>query len=67
MLPISRSGYRQENRKMRFEEAYQGWTAGRLTQAEAALLLGHCERSFRRYIERFQADGLEGLLDKRLS
>ena len=67
LLPISRSGYRQENRKMRFEEADQGWTAGRLTQAEAALLLGHCERSFRRYIERFQADGLEGLLDKRLS
>ncbi|MSQ19146.1 MAG: DUF1343 domain-containing protein [Betaproteobacteria bacterium] len=30
-------------------------------------MLGHCERSFRRYIERFQADGLEGLLDKRLS
>ena len=30
----------QEIRKMRFEEAYVGWTAGRLTQAEAALILG---------------------------
>jgi hypothetical protein len=29
-------------------------------------LLGQCERSFRRHIERFEADGLEGLLDKRL-
>ena len=52
---------------MRFEEAFQGWTTGRLTQAEAAMLLGQCERSFRRHFERYKADGLEGLLDKRLS
>jgi hypothetical protein len=57
----------QENRKMRFEEAYEGWSLGRLTQAQAALLLGQCERSFRRHIERYEADGLEGLLDRRLS
>ena len=65
--PISRARYVQENRKMRFKEALDGWTQGRLTQAEAALLLGQCERSFRRHIERYQADGLDGLLDKRLS
>jgi len=52
---------------MRFEEALQGWTAEGLTQAEAAMLLGQCERSFRRHVERYRADGLEGLLDKRLS
>jgi transposase len=52
---------------MRFEEALQGWTAGGLTQAEAALLLGQCERSFRRHVERYRADGLDGLVDKRLS
>ena len=62
--PMSRARFMQENRKMRFEEA--GWTQGRLTQAEAALLLGQCERSFRRHIERYEADGLEGLLDRRL-
>jgi len=65
--PMSRTRYVQENRKMRFEEAYQGWSGGRLTQAEAAMLLGQCERSFRRHVERYKADGLEGLLDKRLS
>ena len=65
--PISRARYVQENRKMRFQEAYEGWNEGRLTQAEAAVLLGQCERSFRRHIERFQADGMDGLLDKRLS
>ncbi len=65
--PMSRARYVQENRKMRFEEAYEGWTEGRLTQAEAALLLGQCERSFRRHIDRYEADGLAGLLDRRLS
>lgn len=56
----------QEIRKMRFEEAYSGWNEGRLTQAEAARLLGVCERSFRRYLVRFEAEGLEGLIDRRL-
>ncbi len=65
--PISRARYMQENRNMRFEQALEGWTQGRLTQAEAALLLGQCERSFRRHIERYEADGLDGLLDRRLS
>ena len=65
--PISRARYVQENRKMRFQEAYDGWNEGRLTQAEAAQILGQCERSFRRHIERFEADGLQGLVDKRLS
>ena len=51
---------------MRFEEAYEGWQDKRLTQTEAARLLGVCERSFRRYIERFEEDGLQGLLDRRL-
>ena len=65
--PMSRTRYMQENRKMRFEQAYQGWSGGRLTQSEAAMVLGQCERNFRRHVERYRADGLEGLLDKRLS
>jgi transposase len=51
---------------MRFEEAYEGWNAGRLTQSEAAQLLGMCERSFRRYLSRYEAEGLDGLIDRRL-
>jgi transposase len=65
--PISRTRYMQENRKMRFEQAYVGWNEGRLTQIEAAELLGQCERSFRRHVQRYEADGLQGLLDRRLS
>ncbi len=52
---------------MRFKESYFGWQEKRLTQAEAALLLGVHERTFRRYIDRYEEAGMEGLLDKRLS
>jgi transposase len=58
---------RQEIRKMRFEEAYGQWTEGHLTQGEAARLLGVCDRTFRRYIDRYNENGLEGLIDLRLS
>ena len=58
---------RQEIRKMRFEEAYYGWTQKRLTQGEAARLLGVCDRTFRRYINRYGENGLDGLVDLRLS
>jgi hypothetical protein len=51
---------------MRFEEAYAGWQEGRLRQEEAARLLGVCERSFRRYIDRYEEDGLQGLIDHRV-
>lgn len=51
---------------MRFEEAYTSWQEKRLSQTGAAQLLGVCERTFRRYINRYEEDGLDGLLDKRL-
>ena len=56
----------QEVRIMRFKEAYGGWQKSNLTQIEAARLLGVCERTFRRYINRYEEKGLEGLFDKRL-
>ena len=52
---------------MRWEEAYEGWQVKRLSQEEAARLLGVCERTFRRYIDRFEEEGLDGLIDKRMS
>ncbi len=51
---------------MRFAEAYGGWQERRLTQEEAARLLGVCERTFRRYVDRYEDEGLDGLVDKRL-
>jgi transposase len=52
---------------MRFEEVYTGWAEDRLTQEEAARILGVCPRTFRRYIARYEDQGSEGLLDKRLT
>lgn len=64
---MNRTAWLQETKLMRFEEAYTSWQEKRLTQEEAASLLGVCERSFRRYINRFEEDGLQGLLDKRMA
>ena len=52
---------------MRFEEVYGGWQQGRLTQEEAARVLGVSDRTFRRHVERYDDGGLEALLDKRLT
>ena len=43
-----------------FEDAYALWTERRLTQSEAAQLLGVCDRTFRRQVERYESDGIEG-------
>ncbi len=56
----------QEIRKMRFEETYEGWKKGSLTQEEAAMLIGVCARTFRRYLVRYEEEGMEGLMDRRL-
>jgi len=52
---------------MRFEEMYSGWKEKRLSQEEAARVLGVCSRTFRRQICRYEESGLEGLNDKRLT
>ena len=64
---MRRTEWLQETRMKRFEEAFSGWTEKRLTQEEAARLLGVCERTFRRYVDRYEELGLDGLVDKRLS
>ncbi|SDH41242.1 helix-turn-helix domain-containing protein [Nitrosomonas sp. Nm132] len=63
---MKRTEWLQETGKMRFEEAYQGYRKRNLTQSEAALLLGVCDRTFRRYMNRHDAGGLDALVDKRL-
>jgi transposase len=63
---MNRTELLEEIRKMRFEEAYEGWQGGRLRQEEAARLLGVCARTFRRYVDRYEEEGLAGLIDKRM-
>ena len=64
---MKRTALLQELRMMRFEEAFEIWTEGRITQEEAARMLGICDRSFRRYLNRYHDNGLDGLIDKRLA
>ena len=52
---------------MRFDEVYAGWQGKRLTQQEAGNLLGVSERTFRREIGRFEAEGMDGLIDLRMA
>lgn len=53
-------------RLMRFEEIYDRFRRGRLSGQEAAEWLGMSERTFRRLRGRYEAEGPEGLLDRRL-
>jgi len=66
-MSMRRTEVLQENRKMRFEEVLYGWRKRRLTQEEAGRILGMSERTFRRYVNRYEEEGLEGLADRRLT
>jgi transposase len=51
---------------MKFEEIYARTTARQLSQYEAASILGVSERTFRRWRDRYEAEGADGLYDRRL-
>jgi transposase len=51
---------------MKFEDIYGRWQERRLSQAEAAEILGMSERTFRRWRGRYDAAGRDGLCDRRL-
>ena len=63
---MRRTEQAQGLRLMKFEEVYGRSCCGVLGQAEAAEILGVSERTFRRWRDRFEADGAEGLYDRRL-
>jgi len=50
----------------KFRDVLSRWESGHLSMMEAGELLGMSERQFRRYRDRYEADGLEGLADRRL-
>ena len=64
---MRRTEVAQEIRKMQFESAYTRWTERRITQEQAAKMLGVSTRTFRRHIFRYEQDGIEGILDKRIT
>ena len=58
--------YLQMVRTNRFELVYKRWKERKLTQAEAGERLEMSERTFRRYVVRYEEEGKQGVLDKRL-
>ena len=63
---MTRATVLQEVRQMRFEELYERRQRRELTMAEAAEILGVTERTFRRWGDRYEAEGAAGLVDRRL-
>ena len=53
-------------RLMKFEDVYGRCYQGELSQVEASEILGVSERTFRRWRDRWEAEGAEGLYDRRL-
>ncbi len=63
---MTRARVLQKVRQMRFEELYERRQRRTLTMAEAAEMLGITERTFRRWSGRYDAEGAEGLQDRRI-
>src|SRR5712675_2593908 len=64
-VPNRGIGMRPEVRMARYLEALERYRGGRLSCIEAAELLGVSERHFRRLRDRYEAEGAEGLIDRR--
>ena len=63
---MNRTTLLQDRRMEKFEDLLRRWHDGDLSGAEAGEMLGCSERQFRRYRRRYEEDGLEGLIDRRL-
>lgn len=63
---MKRAAWLQDHRMQKFRDVLSRWESGDLSMMEAGELLGMSERQFRRYRDRYEEDGLEGLVDRRL-
>ena len=63
---MSRTKLLQDLRLMKFEDILSKRTAGKLTQEQGAEILGISVLTLRRWEGRYEAEGAEGLYDRRL-
>ena len=63
---MRRAAWLQDRRMQKFRDVLSRWERGDLSMMEAGELLGMSERQFRRYRDRHEEEGLEGLRDRRL-
>lgn len=63
---MRRAAWLQDRRMQKFRDVLSRWERGDLSMLEAGELLGMGERQFRRYRDRYEEDGMAGLVDRRL-
>jgi len=63
---MNRTTWLQDRRMQKFRDVLSRWELGELSMMEAGEVLGMSERQFRRYRDRYEEDGLDGLADRRL-
>ncbi len=63
---MKRTAWLQERRMQKFRDVLSRYESRTLSMMEAGELLGMSERQFRRYRDRYEEQGLEGLRDRRL-
>jgi transposase len=63
---MNRATVLQDRRMLKFRDVLSRWERRELSMMEAAEILGMSERQFRRYRDRFEEEGENGLLDRRL-
>jgi transposase len=63
---MNRTAWLQDRRMQKFRDVLSRWERRELSGLEAGEILGVSERQFRRYRERYEEDGLSGLVDRRL-
>ncbi len=63
---MNRAAMLREVRMATFERVYGLWRRKRITQVAAARVLGVTDRTFRRWVARYEAEGLTALRDRRL-
>jgi len=63
---MNRTTWLQDRRMQKFRDVLSRWEAGELSMMEGAEVLGMSERQFRRYRDRYEEEGVEGLVDRRL-
>ena len=63
---MNQAAWLQDRRMKKFRDVLSRWEAGELSMLEAGELLGMSERQFRRYRDRYEEDGTQGLVDRRV-
>jgi transposase len=63
---MNRTTLLQDRRMQKFRDVLSRWESGDLSMMEAGELLGMSERQFRRYRDRYEEAGEDGLRDRRL-